>query len=123
MCCLFFFNDTATTEIYTLSLHDALPICHSRVGTVPGFSAGKSTPVSLPKPQSSSIFCISCTRARGVLTVSALTSSRCQGGEARVEKAVSQEAIRAWRRLMLPRLGLPSLAYAWPSMVTVAGQL
>src|SRR5688572_31468945 len=26
---LFFFNDTATTEIYTLSLHDALPICSS----------------------------------------------------------------------------------------------
>src|SRR5438477_12924773 len=26
----FFFNDTATTEIYTLSLHDALPICRSR---------------------------------------------------------------------------------------------
>src|SRR2546427_1978968 len=30
--CFFFFNDTATTEIYTLSLHDALPIwrglCH-----------------------------------------------------------------------------------------------
>ena len=25
---LFFFNDTATTEIYTLSLHDALPISH-----------------------------------------------------------------------------------------------
>src|SRR3712207_7108183 len=25
---MFFFNDTATTEIYTLSLHDALPICH-----------------------------------------------------------------------------------------------
>src|SRR2546422_4686067 len=29
---LFFFNDTATTEIYTLSLHDALPIC-AGVGT------------------------------------------------------------------------------------------
>src|SRR6266850_7921255 len=26
----FFFNDTATTEIYTLSLHDALPICGKR---------------------------------------------------------------------------------------------
>src|SRR5256885_16596522 len=26
----FFFNDTATTEIYTLSLHDALPICARR---------------------------------------------------------------------------------------------
>src|SRR5215211_9520080 len=28
--CFFFFNDTATTEIYTLSLHDALPICRPR---------------------------------------------------------------------------------------------
>src|SRR2546430_7778127 len=28
----FFFNDTATTEIYTLSLHDALPILHSCEG-------------------------------------------------------------------------------------------
>src|SRR5215204_7131040 len=26
LACFFFFNDTATTEIYTLSLHDALPI-------------------------------------------------------------------------------------------------
>src|SRR2546421_6741288 len=32
----FFFNDTATTEIYTLSLHDALPIFISRAaGTMP----------------------------------------------------------------------------------------
>src|SRR2546430_6738817 len=30
----FFFNDTATTEIYTLSLHDALPIYVRRVDTV-----------------------------------------------------------------------------------------
>src|SRR3712207_6978182 len=29
---IFFFNDTATTEIYTLSLHDALPICPQRAG-------------------------------------------------------------------------------------------
>ena len=28
----FFFNDTATTEIYTLSLHDALPICFQNKG-------------------------------------------------------------------------------------------
>src|SRR3712207_9159752 len=35
----FFFNDTATTEIYTLSLHDALPIC-----TLPGqLKSGWST--------------------------------------------------------------------------------
>src|SRR5258705_8123348 len=29
----FFFNDTATTEIYTLSLHDALPISRERRGS------------------------------------------------------------------------------------------
>ena len=28
---VFFFNDTATTEIYTLSLHDALPIFLSSI--------------------------------------------------------------------------------------------
>src|SRR2546430_16144974 len=32
MLIFFFFNDTATTEIYTLSLHDALPICLRRNG-------------------------------------------------------------------------------------------
>ena len=31
----FFFNDTATTEIYTLSLHDALPISRSRFSPLP----------------------------------------------------------------------------------------
>src|SRR2546425_13001964 len=39
----FFFNDTATTEIYTLSLHDALPICVRAeiddVGGMPGLLA------------------------------------------------------------------------------------
>src|SRR3712207_6882239 len=36
-CYLFFFNDTATTEIYTLSLHDALPIfTHDRVAVAVG---------------------------------------------------------------------------------------
>src|ERR1039458_7906401 len=31
----FFFNDTATTEIYTLSLHDALPISHLHPAVLP----------------------------------------------------------------------------------------
>src|SRR3982750_3725811 len=36
-CRCFFFNDTATTEIYTLSLHDALPIWrHFRAAAQPG---------------------------------------------------------------------------------------
>src|SRR3712207_8147190 len=42
-----FFNDTATTEIYTLSLHDALPICFTGdvlfKGTVGGTFAPGST--------------------------------------------------------------------------------
>ena len=32
----FFFNDTATTEIYTLSLHDALPICDGTQASIEG---------------------------------------------------------------------------------------
>src|SRR5688572_31175928 len=38
----FFFNDTATTEIYTLSLHDALPIssCSSRCCAPPSPAPG-----------------------------------------------------------------------------------
>src|SRR5438067_11132496 len=35
----FFFNDTATTEIYTLSLHDALPI--SQLGLLRNLTAGE----------------------------------------------------------------------------------
>src|SRR5476649_3078863 len=35
----FFFNDTATTEIYTLSLHDALPISSS-TGSMSSSTAG-----------------------------------------------------------------------------------
>src|SRR6202522_3391849 len=35
LCFFFFFNDTATTEIYTLSLHDALPISRRRASCAP----------------------------------------------------------------------------------------
>src|SRR5574338_1179056 len=38
----FFFNDTATTEIYTLSLHDALPICCSTTRSTPACPAARS---------------------------------------------------------------------------------
>src|SRR6202045_5530610 len=40
----FFFNDTATTEIYTLSLHDALPIFSGIVPTVPESRVGLIRP-------------------------------------------------------------------------------
>src|SRR2546430_8425395 len=42
----FFFNDTATTEIYTLSLHDALPICRSVSSLV---SPGPRVPIPPPR--------------------------------------------------------------------------
>src|SRR2546430_11311051 len=55
--CIFFFNDPATTEIYPLSLHDALPIYSggaNRVGETrrprgefPSHSAGRAPPDSL----------------------------------------------------------------------------
>src|SRR2546422_1681429 len=54
-CIFFFFNDTATTEIYTLSLHDALPISAGGITTFSaGSTASKSSSIrnrtSLPDP-------------------------------------------------------------------------
>src|SRR2546422_5060194 len=47
---VFFFNDTATTEIYTLSLHDALPISLSvsapPAGVLASFTTNPVTPPS-----------------------------------------------------------------------------
>src|SRR3712207_8926113 len=46
----FFFNDTATTEIYTLSLHDALPICaDARQPDRPRAVERRSDPGALPR--------------------------------------------------------------------------
>src|SRR2546421_3592392 len=50
----FFFNDTATTEIYTLSLHDALPISSSSV-SFPALPCARSCHTSpAPAPRSRS---------------------------------------------------------------------
>src|SRR3712207_7688881 len=46
---LFFFNDTATTEIYTLSLHDALPI--SSRPAVSSTASRTSGSTAMPGPQ------------------------------------------------------------------------
>src|SRR5690242_21818187 len=48
----FFFNDTATTEIYTLSLHDALPICAARLR---GAEATAARPVGVDRPVVTSV--------------------------------------------------------------------
>src|SRR2546427_1982328 len=55
----FFFNDTATTEIYTLSLHDALPISRSRRSSARW--ASRSACASTPRSSSA---CAPSTSAR-----------------------------------------------------------
>src|SRR4249920_4086019 len=69
---IFFFNDTATTDIYTLSLHDALPISYKH--SVPRFFVPehgtmftlaqeqrkdrKSGSAGMPRPISYAVFCL-----------------------------------------------------------------
>src|SRR2546429_6353451 len=55
----FFFNDTATTEIYTLSLHDALPILFE--STLVAITGGVESPFSL-------LFILSITAASALLS-------------------------------------------------------
>src|SRR2546430_12026928 len=50
----FFFNDTATTEIYTLSLHDALPILRARAAIHAGTSTGASRSMRSTEPPAAS---------------------------------------------------------------------
>src|SRR2546430_13734012 len=58
--CFFFFNDTATTEIYTLSLHDALPICEATTRPRPRCSA--TQPICSRRDTPTGHAC--CTRSR-----------------------------------------------------------
>src|SRR3712207_8357860 len=54
-CWCFFFNGTATTEIYTLSLHDALPICAPQDDTsAPSSTRRRKRPVWLPSAAATS---------------------------------------------------------------------
>src|SRR3712207_8391360 len=57
-CYIFFFNDTATTEIYTLSLHDALPISASSAeATSPRRMVNSSPPIrAMVSPSRRTVF-------------------------------------------------------------------
>src|SRR5882762_8031189 len=52
----FFFNDTATTEIYTLSLHDALPIRWRSAKVTSRIALATATPIDMIAPMSDSMF-------------------------------------------------------------------
>src|SRR3712207_8985464 len=53
--CFFFFNDTATTEIYTLSLHDALPISRRRPARGAGAAVDQISAGLIPAPSRSPV--------------------------------------------------------------------
>src|SRR2546430_17737297 len=83
---LFFFNDTATTEIYTLSLHDALPIYHARGLDCPDHAGA---PVGRFGPRRSP-------RGRGVRHLGApLRRSRGGQGRARAARVGAAAGLRA----------------------------
>ena len=77
VCVFFFFNDTATTEIYTLSLHDALPICPRFFKCQSLFAAAPSLfkmPISRCGSAPLFILSISCAAAPSLFKISI---SRC----------------------------------------------
>src|SRR3712207_7404448 len=74
---LFFFNDTATTEIYTLSLHDALPISlpsSLRKWSVTCSSACLRLRSSVPSETSTLSYDLACSRKRSEEHTSELQS-------------------------------------------------
>ena len=59
---VFFFNDTATTEIYTLSLHDALPICDD-VGFILELEYAGLFTINVDDDAKSAVLMIECPRS------------------------------------------------------------
>src|SRR3712207_8751560 len=83
----FFFNDTATTEIYTLSLHDALPISASwSTGVRTSCSATRKRPATWPE-DASSPSCGRATSARAARTGDR-KSTRLNSSHANISYAV-----------------------------------
>src|SRR3712207_6949994 len=105
---VFFFNDTATTEIYTLSLHDALPICPASAraparwrGSWPGPSPRTSaTPKFAAAPGS---------RSRPERRLTSRKPGTYSGGTLRSEEHTSELQSRQYLvcRLLLEKKKLP----------------
>src|SRR3712207_8202676 len=93
----FFFNDTATTEIYTLSLHDALPICAR--------SSGSSASSSSRRTRSAR--CSPCARCRAASSAGASWAEALhdRAGRARSEEHTSELQSRQYLvcRLLLEK--------------------
>src|SRR5437868_15534847 len=59
-CTLFSFTATATTEIYTLSLHDALPICNHAFAAVAQIGVDRALADSFAMAPATRAFCVRC---------------------------------------------------------------
>src|SRR5438876_11170693 len=81
---LFFFNDTATTEIYTLSLHDALPI-----------SGTRSSTTGSPRT--------ACARSAARISPAASRSSRSPSGRSEEHTSELQSPVHLVCRLLLEK--------------------
>src|SRR3712207_7055257 len=96
---VFFFNDTATTEIYTLSLHDALPISTRSAGRpttrARGRSSASTSPMSSPTPRSAS---------SSRTTTSARTARRASRSEEHTSELQSRQYLVC--RLLLEKKNL-----------------
>src|SRR3712207_7345651 len=93
---IFFFNDTATTEIYTLSLHDALPI------SMPWTSGVAHGPARTSRRSCSSMFC---SRETPVAGSSSNSDGRTKTGPSRSEEHTSELQSRQYLvcRLLLEK--------------------
>src|SRR5687768_18599901 len=95
----YFFNDTATTEIYTLSLHDALPI--SGPGTTSGTT---SPPTRCPTTRCTTSSCrASAARRARAPSPSARTSAPAAGGRSEEHTSELQSRLHLVCRLLLEK--------------------
>src|SRR6266576_6184245 len=96
----FFFNDTATTEIYTLSLHDALPIrCRPALDALYSTMRRKA-----PQPQSEMALASDRLRTMPATFRSSITItswSRTSRAEARCRKSCRDARTLRWARATL----------------------
>src|SRR5438034_47492 len=81
----FFFNDTAPTEIYTLSLHDALPVV---IGIKLSVAAARPRPVQIEAVEAVNLFCLGASMDlhRGLLVAVVagyIEGARCYPGHLR----------------------------------------